>query len=659
MSSRTRKIMDMVKTNINSELELEVDAIPIFVVSKDGSLQRITDDLGEDVHNAEETMEFESFACSNMPADSNHSVGLIETEKREMNNEHENLYEPILNDHQVIYEFSQCTTDGNMMESHKIIQSDDIDVAVNDLQTINCAIIFEEDKKSENDNPEKDPDYKPAQENAPELINSARRSKELNRQSRRKAMSRRVKGKAYEGYKRSSDGITRTLRGAKEQKERCNHSVPKIILKTSFRCGLVTSEDRKMVFNQFWGLESWGEKKVFVRSLVNSRPIRRRRKDTQSSEKPYKKTEGHDYFLTTINGDRLKVCHKMFINSLALGEDCVKRWLKQGTSERRSSTSDRDEFSDASPEIIKQKKITRQTLNRQKLSNAVIEWLDLIPKVPSHYCRASTTRQYVDNAFLSKQNMYNIFKNWCSENGKQPLNLKAFKSILQEQKISIHKPRKDQCDICVGYKCGTVSHDEYSSHRNKEEAGRAAKARLKENANDETLVVTMDLQSVLTCPKLLASKSYYKLKLQIHNFTIYALNNKHVDLYVWHEANGGVSSNEFTSCVIHYLTCNVNKNRKISTFVLISDGCNYQNRNKILASALNDFAVEKKVTIHQLILEKGHTMMEADSVHSTLEHYFYPPINSPSDYVARIRMARPSLPYNVNVLDHSFFFNMS
>lgn len=55
----------------------------------------------------------------------------------------------------------------------------------------------------------------------------------------------------------------------------------------------------------------------------------------------------------------------------------------------------------------------------------------------------------------------------------------------------------------------------------------------------------MDLQSVLLAPKLEASAIYYKQKLQIHNFTVFELNSKTVDLYVWHECNGGVTANEF------------------------------------------------------------------------------------------------------------------
>lgn len=126
----------------------------------------------------------------------------------------------------------------------------------------------------------------------------------------------------------------------------------------------------------------------------------------------------------------------------------------------------------------------------------------------------------------------------------------------------------------------------------------------------------MDLESVLLCPKTNASSMYYKQKLQVHNFTIYELNNpNNVMLYVWHEANGSVSANEFTSCIIDYIETSKANNQEYEQIVLISDGCGYQNRNKTLASALSYAAKSLSITILHMYLTKGHTMMEADSVH--------------------------------------------
>jgi hypothetical protein len=86
----------------------------------------------------------------------------------------------------------------------------------------------------------------------------------------------------------------------------------------------------------------------------------------------------------------------------------------------------------------------------------------------------------------------------------------------------------------------------------------------------------------------------------------------------------------------------------VTEVVLISDGCNYQNRNKTLACTLSTFATTKNITTVILLLyynsyitieqflTKGHTMMEADNVHSTLEHYFKSPIYPPGDYISRM-----------------------
>lgn len=50
-------------------------------------------------------------------------------------------------------------------------------------------------------------------------------------------------------------------------------------------------------------------------------------------------------------------------------------------------------------------------------------------------------------------------------------------------------------------------------------------------------------------------------------------------------------------------------------------------------------------------------MMEADNVHSTLEHYFKSPIYYPGDYISRMRLARYKQPYKINILDYSFLKN--
>ncbi|KAF2901005.1 hypothetical protein ILUMI_05180 [Ignelater luminosus] len=181
--------------------------------------------------------------------------------------------------------------------------------------------------------------------------------------------------------------------------------------------------------------------------------------------------------------------------------------------------------------------------------------------------------------------MYEVFLEWCRKNKKPAATRQVFTKLLSKEKIAIYTPRKDQCNTCCGYKVGTVGFEEYQKYLKRKDEARAAKNAAKKTASSAKLDLTMDLQSVLLCPKTLASAI-----------------------------------------------------------------------NKVLSSASSNIAVEKFIVLNQLHLEKGRTMMEADNVHFTLEQYFKPTINSPMDYVARMRVARPKQPYKIEVLNYDFFF---
>lgn len=90
--------------------------------------------------------------------------------------------------------------------------------------------------------------------------------------------------------------------------------------------------------------------------------------------------------------------------------------------------------------------------------------------------------------------------------------------------------------------------------------------------------------------------------------------------------------------------------------VLISDGCSGQNRNSTLSNSLVNLAMIHKVTLMQKYLEKGHTQMEVDNMHSCIEKKVRNRvINVPADYVHACRIARREKPYKVKYLTFDFF----
>lgn len=169
----------------------------------------------------------------------------------------------------------------------------------------------------------------------------------------------------------------------------------------------------------------------------------------------------------------------------------------------------------------------------------------------------------------------------------------------------------------------------------------------------------MDLQSLLLCPMSNVSSIYYKRKLGVHNLTFYNLQNKEVKCYVWNESEGGLNANEFTSIIVHFVDEQLAKLDNDRKIVLYSDGCYYQNRNATLSNALLNVAKLRNITIEQKYLEKGHTHMEADSVHSQIERQVRNRIfNVPADYCLAMKNARRNpFPYVVQYLEHSFFLN--
>lgn len=118
--------------------------------------------------------------------------------------------------------------------------------------------------------------------------------------------------------------------------------------------------------------------------------------------------------------------------------------------------------------------------------------------------------------------------------------------------------------------------------------------------------------------------------------------------YLWIETEGDLSANEFASILTHFIESQLplcNNGNKITIF---SDGCNYQNRSATKSYALLHLALKHYITIQSKYLEKGHTQMECDSMHATIERYLkHREIHVLADYIDAFKNAKQNRPYNV------------
>jgi len=433
-----------------------------------------------------------------------------------------------------------------------------------------------------------------------------------------------------------------------------------------FKCYLFTDIERQQIFDHFWQELDWEEKKVFVTAMVESRDVKRRTKESSRRKSSL-------FFTLKHNGERIRVCKEFFLSTLNVGEWSLYSWLNKAKSQ------------DIGPGIgitpVRSEKEKRNRGLVRKCSTERTEFLTSflksLPKMESHYCRASSSKLYLEPVWQSQSQLYREYCNKAEEAGIQPINRITFVRSFEASNLSLFSPKKDQCDVCCAYntQSGSCNSEEYDVHLLKKELARLEKQRDKETGN----VYTMDLQSVLLAPRLQASALYYKTKLCVHNFTFYNLKTKDGTCYTWHEGEGGLSANEFSSVICNFVENAASEGENIT---LWSDGCTYQNRNAILANGLLTVAIKKNVTIYQKFLVKGHTQMECDSMHSTIERRIRNDlycvewgvklysldhssmkncvINVPEDYVDLFATARiMPRPYRVHHLDHTFFKDYS
>ena len=467
---------------------------------------------------------------------------------------------------------------------------------------------------------------------------SAKTQKERNKR-------RRMAGLKYMGVKSNEHG-KKTFNEERQERilkpSKCTKWCNKE--KDGRQCKRVSEDNRRDIFSKFWQNMNWEEKRVYVLGLIEKSRVSRRTVDKgENSRRQF----SLKYFLR-VGEQRILVCKDMFLSTLGLHEKMVYKWVNAADSGVPEQAATRDEVEDHEE---------GQPLSAKGHAKV---FLDELPKVPSHYCRATTSKQYIEPLFTTMKELHDEYTRRMQSDSKPVLKITQFTKLFKKMNFSLFHPKKDLCDTCCAHDAGTIEEDEYASHIKKKEGARASKQKDKDKAQNEgnIKVITVDLQSLLLCPKLNASCLYYKTKLSCHNYTVFDLASRSVVCYFWHEADGELTANVFASCLIDYLE---NQNLDgIETVIIYSDGCGYQNRNATLSNALSQFSVKHKITIEQKFLERGHTQMECDSIHSVIERSMKnKAIYVPQQYIELIERARKDPPYKVNYLDFTFFKDFS
>ena len=363
-----------------------------------------------------------------------------------------------------------------------------------------------------------------------------------------------------------------------------------------------------------------------------------KKRDTRANSR---RKQTLNYFFT-CGERRVKVCKATFLKTLGIGEKTVSYALHKSTG---TGQAHRDQRGKNEPGIKKPASVRE----------AVRQHIRSFPAMEAHYVRANTKRRYFE-ATLNIRVMHSLYMDHCSQNGWTPVKECYYREVFNTDfNIGFHRPKKDTCNFCSTYE--NSSHDEkqklqeqYKSHHVRKDAVRDLKNHHKVLAKerDDTVVVTLDMEAVLCCPKLTVSSLYYRRKLSTYNCTVYNLGNQDVHCYMWHEGTGGRGSSEIASCLYAYINSLASH---VKHLIIYSDTCGGQNRNRNL-SAMFLFAIQTRdILIDHYYMESGHSQMECDAAHSAIESFIRKTdVYCPTDYYSFVSCARRGKPFKVVVM---------
>lgn len=344
------------------------------------------------------------------------------------------------------------------------------------------------------------------------------------------AKQKRLRGASYMGI--SGKEVSAKAMGPPCSSKFCQRA-------STRQCQDITEEQRQWIFRKVWAMKIWEEGKIYITTLVSKVTIKQRRAVGES-----RRNATLSYQLKMEDGRSVKVCKALFASTVGFPFRTISDWITNPHINNDEETRPIK----SGPKTGKHAKLG----NEEK--DFLNGWLKDLPTVDSHYCRSSDS--YKNKRFLHPgttiAQLHRLYQEAAAASGVRAAGIQHFSSVFHEQNYSVFIPRKDQCDVCVSFKHGNISKNDYDSHILKKEEARQEKLLDKESANAEKSVWTMDLQAVLLCPETQASSMYYKTKLQVHNFTLFDLRTKEGYCYIWDESQGDLSSEVF-ACLQYHL----------------------------------------------------------------------------------------------------------
>ncbi|KAK5645229.1 hypothetical protein RI129_006529 [Pyrocoelia pectoralis] len=219
-------------------------------------------------------------------------------------------------------------------------------------------------------------------------------------------------GKAYESFKKitNEDGTVVT-------RELVTRMARKLLPPCGEKCRLactkkINEDDRLIIFNEFWALSDLQRQRDFIANCMT--PI----KTKYGKENDRRRL--NNAFHLIHNGDKSRVCRKFFVATL-------------GISTRMLRTVDNK--IDPNTRIVSKDSRGKHG-NHSKLPDTVKDGIrrhiNSIPRIESHYCRARTSKEYIDGG-KSISDLYRDYVKICQEKNEKHGHYTMYYSIYNTE----------------------------------------------------------------------------------------------------------------------------------------------------------------------------------------------------------------------------------
>lgn len=247
------------------------------------------------------------------------------------------------------------------------------------------------------------------------------------------------------------------------------------------KCHLFSDADRNKIFDAYYGLSSLQLQREFICRHVETNPKNETRVGDDS-----RRDATNKYFLT-IRRQRVKVCKKFFLKTLAISEKVARTAIVKlsdvGTVEldkrggRVESLQDRDKF----------------------IRQLVDSHIERYPRMESHYCRQNSDREYLSSD-LTLSKMHKMFMDE-QQDDKISVSYTFYSKIFHEKNISFHHPKKDQCSLCNTFRTGDQATkdrlcDKFHLHLKEKNKIREIKKKCKTESLNSSLVASFFIPEI-------------------------------------------------------------------------------------------------------------------------------------------------------------------